>query len=203
MTKEQLIRIKDSVIDFVTYYWQPLLIVVCFIVSAIAIIAGFGEGRATVTSCHVTYQAEVTAHYSERYLTTCTTTDSNGNLRTTPCHQTRHWSKPASLVWTAQTINGELIANVTDETKVYKGNHGYYMVDVPPRDESLSKHYNFDYFRTSRTSKLKIVVDFNQERREFGDSPSVYKSCESSRENFIPITVKTWYGNPYKINVAL
>ena len=87
--------------------------------------------------------------------------------------------------------------------KVYKGNHGHYIVDVPPRDESLSKHYDFDYFRNSRTSQLKIVVDFNQERREFGDSPSIYKSCELSRKNFVPITVKTWYGNPYKMNVEL
>ena len=117
MDKEQLIRIKDSVIDFVTWYWKPLLIVVCFIASTIAIIAGFGEGKATVMSCHATYQAKVTAHYSERYLTTCTTTDSNGNLRTTPCHQTRYWSKPASPVWTARTFNGVLTTNVTDEAK--------------------------------------------------------------------------------------
>lgn len=156
--------------------------------------AGFGKETGTIDSCTATYQTYVTAKYSETYLTMCTRYNSEGHSYTTSCWQTRYWSKAASPVWVSRTVNGKHSSNANE---AYMGNHGFYIHDIPPRDESLASHPDFDGFTSTRKAKLDIAVIMLGEYQTFDKETSAYKGCELMRKQKTEAVVKTWYGNAY------
>ena len=164
------------------------------VVAGLLICAGFSEKYGVIQSCTATYEAYVTAHYSERYLTTCYSTSSEGQTRSYSCTETRHWSAPASPRWLTRTVNG---ITSTTAAESYLGNHGFYINDIPPRDQSLSSSYHFDYYRSVRKVRLHIAVQLPDTYQEFEKEPAFYKSCEALRKGRQKSTIKLWYGHAY------
>lgn len=165
-----------------------------------AVFAGYGKKEGVIDSCTATYQTYVTAHYSETYLTTCSSTDANGNWVTRACMQTRYWSNPASPVWTTRTVNNDTNTNAPE---TYLGNHGFPLHDLPPRDQSLSQHSDFDNFRNNRSIKHDVAVLMAGDYQTFDKEPSAYKGCNLMRKQKSPSTIKTWYGIAYDTEIMI
>ena len=161
---------------------------------------GFGQKYGIIQSCSATYETYVTAHYTERYDTICYSTKSDGSTNSYPCTEVRRWSKAASPIWKTKTINGQMSSNAVEP---YISNHGFYINDVPPRDESLSRSRFFDGFRSGRKVSLNISVFMIDEYQGFKKEPSFYKSCELLRKNKQQSVIKTWYGFAYDTEMML
>ena len=179
---------------------QTIMIIGVIFGAALVVFLGYGSQSGLINSCTAEYETYVKANYMESYLTTCYRTDSNGNSTVYPCHETRYWSVDASPIWVTRTVNGTSSTN-SDET--YKSNHGYFIHDIPPRNESLALSAHFRDFQNYRKTKLYISAIVNSEHTEFKKDPKFYKNCLIAKNSGMTATIKTWYGISYDAEVMM
>ena len=180
---------------------SKLIIAVAILIATGAmVLLGFSESRGVVQSCTATYETYVRAHFSERYISVCYSTSTEGKTYSYACTETRYWSTDASPHWITRTRNG---VQTTNATEAYISNHGYYINDTPPRDQSMSRQPYFDYFRTGRKVNLEIAVEMPDGYQAFKKSPSFYRACESLRKNKQASVIKLWYGHAYDTEMML
>lgn len=170
-------------------------------------VAGFDETHGVITSCQVKAQTYVLAEYSESDTYACT--DADGNMTT--CTDWDYWDEPASEVYVATTIDGNLsYTNVPD--LAFEINLGFYDVPMPEHDISMKRDYDFDRFSFRHTFDhtvymLKTVLDDNGNEVQESDyttkSEDFYPQCELGRKQGNAMVVKTWYGNAYNVEMQI
>lgn len=164
--------------------------------------AGFDETYGYVTRCEVRASNYVEAEYSETDYYPCT--DMDGNLST--CSDTDYWDKPASEVFEAVTVDGQLVQAYPEDVP-FKTQGGYYNVPTPPHDKSMSRDYYFDRFSFHNDIKhivytMKTVIEDGNEKQvpDYNTkSPNFYHTCNKLREQGNAMTIKTWYGMSYNV----
>ena len=174
------------------------------------VVFGFDETYGTISSCHVQAKSYVKANFSEYVHDTCW--DSEGNSY--DCSGWEYWDEPASEVFVATTIDGNLASTNIDEDVVRENllNLGFYNVPMPPADlawqndsdfDDYSYHNEFDH----TVYLMKTVLDENGNETQVADyttkSENFYPRCEMARKQGNAMVVKTWYGNSYNVKMQL
>jgi hypothetical protein len=184
-------NIKTHFID----HWKHYSVIS---VISLVIFLGFNSTHGKIMGCYAQSDAYVLAEYSE--VTTSICTDTEGNVST--CSSTDSWSKPASVVWSNTTINGELTSsNMTEANKslIYETNHGIYTTSYPPHDESKSRDSDFDNFsfhqNIKHTVRIKEPDNFSQVTKDL----DFYPNCLRLKKAGFSLKVKTWYGISYDV----
>ncbi len=103
--------------------------------------AGFDQTYGYVTRCEVRASNYVEAEYSKTDTYPCTDINGNSGL----CTDTDYWDEPASDVFEAVNVDGQLVQAYPEDV-VFKTQGGYYNVPTPPYDQSMSRDYDFDRF---------------------------------------------------------
>lgn len=152
---------------------------------ALTIVAyGFEKRLASLEECWGTVSTYVTAEYSE----TTTEVDMDGNLTT----EVDTWSEPASEVYKAITLNGELYSFNNDFSPVERNSVWY--PPMPAKREEMSIDVSFDNFenRTDTRLTLKVRENLSGEVHNVNQRIGKTKSCLNQLGSTIVIT--TWYG---------
>lgn len=152
--------------------------------------SGFSNAISSVDQCRATVKKYVTAEYSEMTVSMCT--DFEGNMST--CMETDYWSEPASDVFVALTVNGELQGRQYFETDLRYGAH--YPI-MPAHDTRMRSHPDFDNFEYHTNASLKVLVTdkLTNESSVFSEPMSDNSKCINKLGGVI--TVDNWYGITY------
>lgn len=169
--------------------YKPYVLAALAVLIAVFIWFGFDHTYGKVMQCKVSSSAWVTAEYSE----TSASVDANGNVSV----DTDYWSEPASPVFEAVTVNGELVGVYGNFKPIETGSQ-YFKPPMPHWDGSMASDFNFDSFAKHRENKLIVSTHLTIE-----DVPSTFTSSASKNPACINkldayIQVKTWYGITYE-----
>tara|TARA_Y100000588_G_scaffold222812_1_gene236731 strand:+ start:13341 stop:13916 length:576 start_codon:yes stop_codon:yes gene_type:complete len=164
--------------------------------------AGFDQTYGYVTRCEVRASNYVEAEYSKTDTYPCTDINGNSGL----CTDTDYWDEPASDVFEAVTVDGQLVQAYPEDV-VFKTQGGYYNVPTPPYDQSMSRDYDFDRFSFHNDIEhivytMKTVVEDGIEKQvpDYNTkSADFYHTCNKLREQGNAMTIKTWYGLSYNV----
>lgn len=167
-----------------------LKVVGIVLVLATAVYCGFDEHTASVDTCYATSKSYITAEFSETYSETYTYSCGNNMLCTGIRNNTRYWSKPASNVYKANTVNGKLMPQDINLKHSFKD--GIYTPETPPLTVDYSGDFDFDSYKVHVDIGAATVFTDNT---EVNLSSNDYLSCllKIGEE----VTVNTWYGMQY------
>jgi hypothetical protein len=158
------------------------------LVTATLISCGFGSHDARIKSCVATAKTYLVAEFSEDYLVSVSY--SCGDTYCTSIEtETRYWTKPASVEWVAQTVDGYLKSS--RDTNPYLS-EGYYAPDYPPLNVDYSRDQDFDRYKEHlNVSTTTVLTDGTTAGLSAGD----YLSCLLKINH--KVQVNTWYGWQY------
>ena len=155
-------------------------------VFTIFIYSGFNTQQKEILRCVAVNKKWVQAEYSE--INPVVTTDAEGYTHVEM--ETDYWDEPASEVFVATTVNGQL---QREGIAAEKSGYGFYRVaNYPVHDLSMSRDSNFERFKKNNVTTTNVY--FISDRTSI--DVSNYSKCVSMLGKIVE--VKRWYEISYK-----